>query len=127
MREEETKAHTDPGKVTDTELTHYATDKALASINNQLFQYEQLGLVFRGSPKSSFTVTAVNLKGDPDSATVEECLDTTGWKPVNKSTGKDVSTKGQPRRYVMTYRVEVFGKKAQWMVTDLSRDKGRSC
>ncbi|MFD5730346.1 hypothetical protein ACFWMT_30120 [Streptomyces sp. NPDC058368] len=127
MREEETKAHVDPGKVTDTKLTDYATDKALADINNQLFQYEQLGLVFKGSPKSSFTVTAVDLSGKPKSATVEECLDTTGWKPVKKSTGKDVSTKGQPRRYVMTYQVEVFGEKATWMVTDLSRDKGRSC
>ncbi|MGQ4487705.1 hypothetical protein ACN6LM_004913 [Streptomyces sp. SAS_281] len=127
MREEETKAHADPGKVTDTKLTDYATDKALASINNQLFQYEQLGLVLKGSPESSYTVTAVNLAGKPRSATVEECLDTTGWKPVKKSTGKDVSTKGQPRRYVMTYRVEIFGAKARWMVTDLSRDKGRSC
>ncbi|MFG2405355.1 hypothetical protein ACGFR8_13655 [Streptomyces brevispora] len=127
MREEETKAHVDPGKVVDTKLTDYATDKALASINNQLFQYEQLGLVFKGSPESSFTVTAVNLKGKPHSSTVEECLDTTAWKPVKKSTGKDVSTQGQPRRYVMTYRVEVFGTKAQWMVTDLTRDKGRSC
>ncbi|MYW09263.1 hypothetical protein GT034_13000 [Streptomyces sp. SID2563] len=43
MREEETKAHVDPGKVTDTKLTDYATDKALADINNQLFQADERG------------------------------------------------------------------------------------
>ncbi|MCG7524561.1 hypothetical protein MHW47_08945 [Streptomyces sp. OfavH-34-F] len=127
MREEETKAHVDPGKVSDTKLTDYVTDKALAEINNQLFHYEQLGLVFEGSPKSSVTVTAVNLKSSPHRATVEECVDTTGWKPVEKSTGKDVATDGQPRRYIITYRLEIFGEKAQWMVMDLTRDKERSC
>ncbi|GGN61469.1 hypothetical protein GCM10012285_60430 [Streptomyces kronopolitis] len=124
MRTEQVKAYA-KGKASGTKLEKYATDKALATVEGNLFRYRQGGIVFKGKPKSSAKVTALSLSDKPKTATVTECLDTTHWKPVVKSSGKEAASGNQPRRYTVTGTVRTIGK--TWMVVGLTADKDHPC
>ncbi|MFI9081650.1 hypothetical protein ACIGW8_35175 [Streptomyces sioyaensis] len=81
MRTEQVKAYA-AGKASGTKLEKYTSDKALATIEGSLFRYRQAGIVFKGKPKSTTKVTALNLAKKPKTATVKECWDTKRWTPV---------------------------------------------
>ncbi|MFI7103289.1 hypothetical protein ACIBK8_28535 [Streptomyces sp. NPDC050161] len=122
MRAEQVKAYA-VGKASGTDLTKYASDKALARIESELFQFRQAGVVFKGKPTSKVTDLMLSLPAHK--ATVTECFDTSGWKAVAKSSGKDVTGKNQVRRYTVTGAVRTIGDR--WMVVSLDMDKQRPC
>jgi hypothetical protein len=124
MREEQAKAYA-VGSASKTKLTDYAADKALAAIEGELFKYRQAGVVFRGKPNSSAEVTAIDLSGTPNKATIKECFDTAPWKAVLKKSGKDVTTPNQVRKYTVTGVARTFGD--DWKIVELNVDKGRPC
>lgn len=124
MRDAQTKAYR-AGTAVDTKLRTYAYDKALGSINAELFDMQQAGVVYKGEPESSLKATAVSIDTDPQKVTVEECHDVSEWKPVLKSTGESVAKEGQPTRYTVTGAVERVGKK--WMVVNFTVDREHTC
>lgn len=124
MRTEQVKAYA-AGDVNGTKLEKYAADKALATVEGNLFRYRQGGIVFKGKPKSSAKVSALRLTTKPKTATVTECLDTKRWTPVVKSSGKEAASGNQPRRYTVTGSVRTIGK--TWMVVGLTADKDHPC
>ncbi|MGW7603141.1 hypothetical protein [Streptomyces antimycoticus] len=124
MRAEQRKAYA-VGQASKTDLKRFASDKALAKIEGELFQYRQAGVIFKGKADSSVKVTAINVDQSPHKATLKECFDTTHWKAVLKDSGKDVTTKNQVRRYTVTGTARTIGKR--WMVVDFDVDKGRPC
>ncbi|GAB7036001.1 hypothetical protein AB0G35_23990 [Streptomyces sp. NPDC021749] len=124
MRTEQVKAYA-AGDANGTKLEKYAADKALATVEGNLFRYRQGGIIFKGKPKSSAKVTALSLTTHPKTATVTECLDTTHWTPVVKSSGKEAASGNQPRRYTVTGTVRTIGK--TWMVVGLTADKDHPC
>lgn len=128
MREEEAKAY-NLGYTSKTKFDRYAANPALGKTNSELFDYRQAGVIFTGKPKSEFEVTAIDLENNPHKATITECFDITGWRPVLKATGKDVGTKGQVSRYTITSTAQIVGQgtSAAWMITDYTVDKARTC
>jgi hypothetical protein len=106
-------------------LRRYATDKALASINSSLFAYEQAGVVFRGRPSSTLRVTGVDMSSKPPTATVTECLDTSGWQAVYKATGKPAARAGQVRRYTVVHTLQKYP--GGWIDVAFTADKGHPC
>lgn len=128
MLDEEAKAY-QLGYTSKTHYADYVADPALGKTNSQLFQYRQDGVVFKGRPKSTFTVTAVDLASTPHKATVQECFDMHGWQPVLKATGKPVGTTGQTLRYTIISTVQTVGtgSNAKWKVTDYTVDKAQPC
>jgi hypothetical protein len=124
MRDEQAKAYK-AGKASGTDLEKYAADKAASRLEGELFQFRQLGVVFEGKPTSTVTRVDLDLKSSPRRATVTECFDTTHWKAVEKSTGKDVTGEGQVRRYTVTGSAQTFGKR--WMVVNLAMHKDQKC
>lgn len=124
MRQEQTKAYA-VGKDSGTKLNTYASDKALAKIEGELFQYRQAGVVFKGKPKSVAKVTAIDLAQSPHKATVSECFITTDWTAVKKDSGKNVTSPNQVHRYTVTGSVRTIGDR--WMVVDYAVDKQHTC
>ncbi|WP_240929377.1 hypothetical protein [Streptomyces coryli] len=125
MRREQRKTYL-KATIVGTDLRKYTYDKALGNIKQELFRMQQAGVVYKGEAKSTVKVLAVDLEADPQKAMVDECYDTSNWKPVLKKTGKDVSNDEQHRRYHVTGTVETVGK-GNWMVTDYEPDRGRPC
>lgn len=108
-----------------TNVSKYATGKALATIESNLRRLRQGGVVFTGKPKSTTTITKLTLTASPKTATVNECWDTSQWTPVDKITGNGVATDGQPRRYNVTGTVRTTGH--VWMVVEITLHKDDLC
>ena len=111
------------GRSSGTKLSAYAADKALSKIESELFQYRRAGVHFEGEPKSTAQVTTVDVGSAPQTASIHECLDTTGWKAMQGS--KNVTSPNQVQRYTVTGSVRTIG--TQWKVVDYQVDKARTC
>ena len=105
-------------------LERYAIDKALDGVYSLLLFYRQQGIVVRGAPTLSPTVTSVEL-GTPARAVITDCFDTSKWEAVYKATGKSAVAPGQARRTVVTATVEVY--RGQWMVRTVTNQRDRTC
>jgi hypothetical protein len=124
MRTEEIKA-SQTGYVTKTRLSDYSYDKAMSKTKVALFNYRQQGVVFKGTPTSTFKVTSIDVHEPRPTVKMWECLDTSNWKPVLKESGKDVATDGQVRRFVITGVVVDLGDR--WMVQDYTLHRDQKC
>ena len=105
-------------------LERYAIDKALDGVYSVLLFYRQQGIVVRGEPTLSPTVSSVTL-GTPPRAVISDCFDTSKWEAVYKATGKSAVAPGQARRTVVTASVEVY--RGRWMVRTLTNQRDRTC
>ena len=105
-------------------LERYAIDKALDGVYSVLLFYRQQGIVVRGEPTLSPTVSSVTL-GTPPRAVISDCFDTSKWEAVYKATGKSAVAPGQARRTVVTATVEVY--RGQWMVRTVTNQRDRTC
>jgi hypothetical protein len=105
-------------------LERYAIDKALDGVYSLLLFYRQQGIVVRGAPTLSPTVTSVEL-GTPARAVITDCFDTSKWEAVYKATGKSAVAPGQARRTVVMAGVEVY--RGRWMVRTVTNQRDRTC
>lgn len=106
------------------ELAKYAGDKALAQERANLLQLAEAGIVVTGKPIFSPEVTAVSLGSSPV-VTITDCVDTQGWTPVYKATGKSAAAPNQPRRILATALARPYGD--GWIITELTTDRSRTC
>lgn len=93
-----------------------------------LFQLKQKGIVYKGTPQSTPTVTKVNLAGKPPTVIIEDCYDATNYVLVYKSNGKPVPIKGGgPRRIVQQTTATNYGGTRGWLFTKSQILQGRTC
>ncbi|MFG2489307.1 MULTISPECIES: hypothetical protein [Streptomyces] len=110
------------GSAKDTGIEKVAGDKAYSKVQTTRAYYVDRGYEVKGAPAHSPQVTALNMAATPPSATITDCLDTTDYYKVEKSTGKKVETADDNRRHVATY--EALRIAGAWQIRDfdISRD-----
>ncbi|MEU1628224.1 hypothetical protein ABZ746_23410 [Streptomyces sp. NPDC020096] len=124
MHEAQTAAYA-KGTEKGSNLQRYAADKALSKIRSEEFDNKQTGIVFQGAPQvTQSQVTAIDLEQSPKKATVQECVDTSHWTPVQKN-GEKVDVTDSTRKFVVTESLRTIG--ADWFVVDYELDKSRPC
>ncbi|MFK0113136.1 hypothetical protein [Streptomyces sp. NPDC091217] len=122
---EQTKAYAQ-ADITGTDLKKYATKKALTRAMGDVLVMQKAGTATTGSPSHDATVTALSLTAKVPTASLQDCLDISKWRTVNKKTGKvQAFPSNQRLRYIATATAEKWGE--QWMITDLTPDGSHSC
>ncbi|WP_371666380.1 hypothetical protein OG985_48370 [Streptomyces sp. NBC_00289] len=109
-------------------ITKYATGKALRDVKDAVFIDMRNGIVSKGEPKVIAGEDDVSLGpggGEAQRATLHVCFDMNTWEPINKRTGKSVSPPDQVKRYIITAHLQKQAN--QWRVTDEKANKERPC
>ncbi|MET8453136.1 hypothetical protein [Streptomyces sp. NPDC005209] len=107
-----------------TELTKYATKKALTRAMGDVLVMKKAGTSTTGAPGHQSQVTSLTLTGKIPKATLRDCLDISTWKTVKNGKVQPFPS-NQPLRYVTTTKAEKWGK--QWMITESTPDGSRTC
>jgi hypothetical protein len=107
------------------ELAKYSNDDALALDVKALLTYQKAGVVFTGSPKLDPKVTSLDRAAKPPAATITECFDATGWKPIYKASGQSALAAGQPLKYVEVITAQRLD--GSWKITAVQLQKDRPC
>ncbi|WP_037599529.1 hypothetical protein [Streptacidiphilus rugosus] len=105
-------------------INRYAVENADYLIRSGLQYYVSQGLVMRGRPILSPTVSVLNMTAKPYTATITDCIDTTNFYPVDKSTGKPVALTSPEHRHPGTYKARFD---VQWWIISGSIDRSRTC
>ncbi|MER5352593.1 hypothetical protein ABT093_19950 [Kitasatospora sp. NPDC002551] len=105
-------------------LEAYTADKALAGVKVAVAYYEKNNLAVKGHPLLTPQVQAVDLQGQPNRVTIRDCVDTSNFLPVNKTTGQQSITDGKYRQ-VMNSVVQLLD--GRWLVTDSAYDREQTC
>lgn len=106
------------------DLATYAGDQALAQERANLLQLAKAGIVVTGQPVLAPEVTAVSLGASP-MVTITDCVDTSGWTPIYKATGKSAAAPNQPARVLATALARPYGQ--GWIIAELTTDRSRPC
>ena len=113
-----------PTRKQDANLAKYATDKALAGAQQTIFIYRQNGIAMLGEPTLSPTVTAVALTSPPK-VSIQDCVDTSKWRPVYVATGKSALAPGQSPRVVVESTATTFG--GRWVIDSSVVHRDQPC
>lgn len=105
------------------EVARYAYGDERSEIYATVFQYRQDGVRLKGKPRISPRVTA--LDESRKVATVTDCVDDSGWIPIDASTGKSVVAGGQNHRYAATAQLKVID--GRWYVVSSKAHRDRTC
>ncbi|MER5740464.1 hypothetical protein ABT117_33025 [Streptomyces sp. NPDC002262] len=109
-----------------TNLEKYVSLVALGQIRLDLARMKQAGTVATGELGHEPEVTALDTTGPLSKATVQDCLDLSGWKTVRVKTGETIPLpSAQPRRYLATATVEKWP--TGWIVTTYTPDGEHTC
>ena len=106
------------------DLAKFAGNKALAQERANLLQLAKAGIIVTGQPILKPEVTAVSLGGAPV-VTITDCVDTSGWTPIYKATGKSAAAPNQPSRVLATALARPYGQ--GWIITALTTERSRPC
>ena len=106
------------------DLAKYAGDKALAQERANLLQLARAGIVVTGEPILTPAVASVALGASPE-VTITDCVDTSGWKPIYKATGKSAAAPGQVARVLATALARPYAN--GWLIEELTTDRSRPC
>ncbi|WP_280671692.1 MULTISPECIES: hypothetical protein [unclassified Kitasatospora] len=113
------------GSVVGTELEKYSVDQALSGTRADVYNNKTAGIVLTGSPKISPTVTTIELDKSPKQATLSDCLDISGWTPVDTKTGAARPVTNPVLRYTVTATARTVG--SDWMISEVDSDMSRPC
>jgi hypothetical protein len=106
------------------ELATYAVDKAAADVASSALLFRQQGIELRGEPVLSPAVTAVTT-GEPATASITDCVDSTRWTPVYAATGKSALPPGQPMRVVVESTASTYS--GRWVIRTSTAFRDRTC
>ncbi|MFC9816066.1 hypothetical protein ACFVJM_28865 [Streptomyces virginiae] len=110
------------GSMKDTGIEKVAGDQAYSKVQTTRAYYVDRGYEVKGAPAHSPQVTVLNMAAAPPSATITDCLDTSDYYKVEKSTGKKVETADDNRRHIATYNALRIAGTWQIRDFDISRD-----
>ncbi|MBB4928274.1 hypothetical protein [Kitasatospora kifunensis] len=124
MWADEIKAYT-TGTLNGVDLETYAGDKALANIRVTAIYYQNSNVVLRGQPVLSPQVTAIDLGSVPPRATIKDCVDSSHFVPVDKTSGQPAQTTDTNHRHVENATARIYN--GHWVIMDSSIDRGQAC
>ena len=118
----------DSGKVTGSGLQTYSTGAALSGAYTDSQRLNQAGLLMSGAPHNNPTVTGIGAAAPSSgvrTATVQDCLDITGWHQVDLKTHQLRDPAHRLTRYRVTATARTVG--GVWMISDVHEYTGQSC
>ncbi|MET9611613.1 hypothetical protein [Kitasatospora indigofera] len=107
------------------QLQELSTGKALSEAVANLHQLHEAKLVMIGSPRNSPVVKAIDLKADPQTAVVEDCLDVADWHQADATTRATKDPQKRLTRYIATVSLRKSG--ARWLIVEFKREVDRTC
>jgi hypothetical protein len=122
MRETQIRMSGD-GELHTLDLARYAKSQAATDLKKAVLRNQQLGIEFTGRPVMDPKVTAVDISRK--TATITDCFDATGWKPVHKSSRTAVHLAKQRLRYPVTARATLEG--STWLITSVTANREKGC
>lgn len=131
-REATVAVHADPPAPADakTQLAGYLADPLLTVTLLELDLMRSRGLTRTGAPASESTVTEIQLDQTPPTATMRECLDSTGW-PVTDQAGTELTeisglpAWATPQRHVLIVTARLLD--GRWLLADAHVERGEQC
>lgn len=116
------------GQVTGSGLQTYATGAALSAVDSNSFRLTQAGLRMSGQPTRNPQVTAISAiaaGSGVQTATIEDCLDVTGWHQVDAKTHQ----LRDPAQRLTRYRAVVTARTVGgvWMISAVQNRTDQSC
>ncbi|MFH8380392.1 hypothetical protein ACH4E7_05565 [Kitasatospora sp. NPDC018058] len=106
-------------------LQQYSSGRALSDTLVSLRQLHEAKVVMTGTPRNSAVVKAIDLKADPQTAVIEDCVDLSGWHRVDAVTGAAKDPGQRLNRYVATASLRRF--QAHWLIYEFTREVDRTC
>ncbi|MFF6794546.1 hypothetical protein ACFY9C_36385 [Streptomyces filamentosus] len=109
-----------------TDLAKYTSLDALVRFRLDLAQMKKAGTVATGTLGHEPEVTALDTTSTPLKATVQDCLDLSGWTTTRVQTGETIPLpSAQPRRYRATATAEKWP--SGWMILTYTPQGQQSC
>lgn len=105
-------------------LSRHADGDALSQLSRGLYANKQHGIVVKGDPVTSPTVTSVKLSTIPTSVAISDCLDGTHWLNYVAATG-ELQNDTPGARHATTATVVL--NNGSWKVTELAVGQDGSC
>jgi hypothetical protein len=106
-------------------LEAYSSGRALSDTLVGLRQLHDAKLVMTGTPRNSAVVKTIDLKADPQTAVIEDCVDLSDWHRVDAVTRTAKEPADRLNRYVATASLRWF--QAHWLIYDFKREVDRTC
>ncbi|MEV4611246.1 hypothetical protein AB0K43_01400 [Kitasatospora sp. NPDC049258] len=107
------------------QLGAYSSGQALSDSVAGLHQLHEANLVMVGAPRTSPVVKNLDLRADPQTAVVEDCLDVSEWHQADPATHALEDPAQRLSRYVSTTKLRKSS--AGWLIVETSREVGRTC
>ncbi|MEU6237102.1 hypothetical protein [Kitasatospora sp. NPDC047058] len=107
------------------DLEAYSSGTALRDALVNLRQLRDAKLVMIGGPRNSPVVKTVDLKADPQTAVIEDCLDVTGWHQADATTHAVKDPQQRLTRYIATVSARKF--QTRWLIQEFKREVDRTC
>jgi hypothetical protein len=107
------------------DLGQYAHDKALADINDTAFYYQQHNIIVKGQPVLSPRVASISAGIQPYRAAITDCIDSTHFVEVDKSTGKAVPLLDKSQRHVVTAHAQTLS--GRWVIMNFTISRNQTC
>lgn len=105
-------------------LSLHADGDALSQLSRGLYANKQHGIVTKGDPATSPTVTSVTPSTEPTSVAISDCLDGTHWLNYVEATG-ELQNDTPGARHATTATVELVD--GSWKVMELAVGQDGSC
>jgi hypothetical protein len=115
----------DTATATGSGLQTYATGQALSDSLADVVRLVRTGLVMQGAPTDSPVVTSVELQSNPQTATLYDCLDVSGWHQVTAHDHRNADPARRLTRYVLSVQAQTVG--STWMISAIDRRTDLSC
>jgi hypothetical protein len=116
------------GRADGSDLSTYATGEALSDSYANVVRLDSAGLLMVGAPQIHPVVTAVGpLSGVPGEkqAILQDCLDVSGWHQVTAHGGRTSDPDHRLLRYPLVVTARTVG--GAWMISQVTRETGRTC
>ena len=115
----------DAGTVQNVSLGSYATGKALIALTSAVGQDAANGWRMVGVPQLDPKVTALDLNGQPPTATVTDCMNVSGWHTVDQFTGKDITAPSTHSSFVSVSQAQLGPD--GWRISETEVNRSKPC
>ncbi|KJK59955.1 hypothetical protein UK12_00350 [Saccharothrix sp. ST-888] len=107
------------------QLSAYSGGQALSDSMASLHQLHEAKMVMVGLPRTSPRVSQVDLKANPQTAVVEDCLDVSEWHQADAASGATKDPQQRLSRYLAVTKLRKSGN--SWLIVEVTREVGRTC
>ncbi|MFJ9729433.1 hypothetical protein ACIRP3_42555 [Streptomyces sp. NPDC101209] len=116
--DEQAKAYA-KGDTAGTDFSRYAAAEALSSTESDLKSLRSKGIVTTGAPTHNTVVNSLAAAKKVPRAKLTDCLDSSHWKFIYRSSGKPVE---MPKKRLIRYWTKIDAEKwgKQWKIVDIT-------